>query len=66
MICIGCGGEATGELGFSEVPACRPCWESFMAAFDKTPTPAGIVLPESPATRIADAVLRFLGQPPAS
>lgn len=60
--CVGCGTEATGELGMSGVPSCKPCWDSFLELFNRGPPPVeGIVVPESPATRIADAILELLG-----
>lgn len=68
MICVGCNGEATGALGLSDVPACKPCWDRFIARFDNfmtDPPVGGVAIPEGPETRIADAILEMLGAPPA-
>jgi hypothetical protein len=64
LVCVGCGcTEARACLGgcswrHEEPPICTACYEEFETVFLDGPTPPeGIELPESRATRVADAML---------
>jgi len=65
MTCVGCGGPGTGYAGLSGVVCCKPCMDRFLEKFDRfidDPPRAGVTLPEGPETRIADALLKALGE----
>lgn len=64
--CVGCGGEAAKGID-SLAPTCVRCWDLFLDVFDRPVAGrSGIVVPEGPATRVADAVLIALGAPPST
>lgn len=70
MTCVGCGGEPAKGID-TLAPTCVRCWDLFLDVFDRpVPGHTGIVVPEGPATRVADAVLVALGvrepAPPAA
>lgn len=65
MTCVGCG--AAGAPAFvGKVPACAKCGDLFLAIFGRDTIPReGLIIPEGPITRIADAILVEMGLPSA-